>query len=82
MRSLAGDSRTVPESPPTTPSVSANTVMESPDLNGSASTSSSLAIIKPEAFSGMKGFLDKDADEGLVIVTSPRVIKTHLSYYV
>ncbi|XP_028766331.1 uncharacterized protein LOC114724188 isoform X1 [Neltuma alba] len=70
VRNFAEQSTTVP--PSTSPSVSANTVTESSDLNGSASTSS-LAISKPEASSGSKGLLDKAADEGLVIVTSPRV---------
>lgn len=58
--------------PPAPPAVSANTVTESSDLNGSVSASS-LAISKPEASSEGKGFLDKAADEGLVIITSPRV---------
>ncbi|KAI9074745.1 hypothetical protein K1719_043277 [Acacia pycnantha] len=70
VRNFAEQSRIEP--PPTSPSVSADTVTESPDSIGSVSTSS-LAIYKPEVPSGGKGFLDKAADEGLVIVTSPAV---------
>ncbi|KAF7843282.1 Biotin carboxyl carrier protein of acetyl-CoA carboxylase [Senna tora] len=70
VRNLTDESRTVP--PPSPPSVSANTVTESPASNGSASTS--LAIFKPESSStGTQRFLDKAADEGLVIISSPMV---------
>ncbi|KAL3824312.1 hypothetical protein ACJIZ3_020341 [Penstemon smallii] len=66
-RDLAEQSAT-PEPP-----VPVHTVVEIPGLNGSAS-SSSLALSKPAPSSvGAQTFIDKAADEGLVILQSPMV---------
>lgn len=71
VKNLTEKSRTEP--PPIPPSVNISNVTESPDSNGSVSTSS-LALYKPESSSGgTQRFLDKAADEGLVIISSPRV---------
>ncbi|KAF2323257.1 hypothetical protein GH714_034357 [Hevea brasiliensis] len=49
-----------------------DTSIKAPDSNGSVS-STSLAISKPVPFSGgIKSFLDRAADEGLMILQSPR----------
>ncbi|XVE52174.1 hypothetical protein DITRI_Ditri02bG0101600 [Diplodiscus trichospermus] len=54
-------------------SVSANKTVEAPDTNGAVSTPS-LAITKPLTSSGrIQRLLDKAADEGLVILQSPKV---------
>lgn len=74
MRNLTGDSNSSP------PSVSAPVIStpveaqtQAPEPNGSAS-SASLAISKRVAFSGGDSLLlDRAADEGLVIMNSPRV---------
>ncbi|KAJ0074765.1 hypothetical protein Patl1_34461 [Pistacia atlantica] len=60
--------------PPSSPApVSINTTVEEPDLNGSV-TSPSLAITKPVLSLGrVQRFLDKAADEGLMILQSPKV---------
>ncbi|KAK9282540.1 hypothetical protein L1049_005461 [Liquidambar formosana] len=71
MRDLTGKISTQP--PPSSAPISINTTAEAPDLNGSVSASS-LAITKPVPSSGsIQTFLDKAADEGLVILQSPRV---------
>ncbi|XP_061980798.1 uncharacterized protein LOC133701044 isoform X5 [Populus nigra] len=58
--------------PPPPLAVTVKTTTDSSDLNGSASTS--LAISKQEpSFWGIKSFLDRAADEGLMILQSPRV---------
>ncbi|OAY36837.1 biotin carboxyl carrier protein of acetyl-CoA carboxylase [Manihot esculenta] len=55
------------------PSVSVDTISKAPDSNGSVS-STSLVVSKPVPFSGgIKSFLDRAADEGLIILQSPRV---------
>uniref|UniRef100_A0A5B7AMQ0 Lipoyl-binding domain-containing protein n=1 Tax=Davidia involucrata TaxID=16924 RepID=A0A5B7AMQ0_DAVIN len=62
-----------PPPPPISAPVSVNTTIKAPDLNGSVS-SPSLAITKPEpSLGGIQTFLDKAADEGLLILQSPRV---------
>ncbi|XP_039066698.1 biotin carboxyl carrier protein of acetyl-CoA carboxylase-like [Hibiscus syriacus] len=73
VRDLAGKSEPPPaiaNSPPVT--VSTNKNVEAPVSNGPISTS--LAITKPLSSSGrIESFLDKAADEGLVILQSPMV---------
>ncbi|XP_075505178.1 uncharacterized protein LOC142542438 isoform X2 [Primulina tabacum] len=70
-RDLAGQSA-APQ-PPVSAPVTAHSVVETPDTNGSAS-SPSLALSKPVSSSyGVQTLLDKAADEGLVILQSPRV---------
>ncbi|KAL6996588.1 hypothetical protein U1Q18_006719 [Sarracenia purpurea var. burkii] len=60
-------------SPPVSAHVSVNATAEAPDLNGSVSLPS-FAISKPPPLSnGVQTLLDKAADEGLVILKSPRV---------
>ncbi|XP_011014607.1 PREDICTED: biotin carboxyl carrier protein of acetyl-CoA carboxylase 1, chloroplastic-like [Populus euphratica] len=60
-----------PLSPPPL-AVTVKTTTDASDLNGSASTS--LAISKQEpSFGGIVSFLDRAADEGLMILQSPRV---------
>ncbi|KAK7261905.1 hypothetical protein RIF29_28229 [Crotalaria pallida] len=76
VRGLTEKIRTPPL--PIPASVSINTVTESPKSNGSvsSSSSSSLAISKPVPSSSSRSiqrFLDKAADEGLVIIYSPKV---------
>ncbi|XP_058774129.1 uncharacterized protein LOC131648381 [Vicia villosa] len=62
MRGLTENTKTLP--PP----------IPAPEPNGSVSTSSSLTIFKPAPSSiSIQGFLDKAADEGLVIIQSPKV---------
>lgn len=60
--------------PPQPPApVTAHAVVETPALNGSPS-SPSLALSRPVSSSGgVQSLLDKAADEGLVILQSPRV---------
>ncbi|GAV62812.1 LOW QUALITY PROTEIN: Biotin_lipoyl domain-containing protein, partial [Cephalotus follicularis] len=58
--------------PPSPAPISLNTALEAPDLNGSVSTSY-LAITKPVPSTGGITFLGKAADEGLMIIQSPRV---------
>ncbi|KAE9588026.1 putative acetyl-CoA carboxylase [Lupinus albus] len=61
--------------PPIPASVSVNTVSEAPKSNGSVS-STSLVISKPivpSSSGSTQRFLDKAADEGLVIIYSPKV---------
>ncbi|KAJ1413402.1 putative biotin carboxyl carrier protein of acetyl-CoA carboxylase-like [Sesbania bispinosa] len=59
--------------PPITASVSINTVTEAPKSNGPVPTSS-VAISKPvPSIGSIQRFLDKAADEGLVIIQSPKV---------
>ncbi|KAK8608537.1 hypothetical protein V6N13_023958 [Hibiscus sabdariffa] len=73
VRDLAGKSEPLPviASPPPV-SVRANKTVEAPESNGAVSTS--LAITKPLSSSGrIESFLDKAADEGLVILRSPKV---------
>ncbi|KAL2458743.1 Single hybrid motif superfamily protein [Forsythia ovata] len=62
-----------PPQPPVSAPVTAHTVVETPDSNGSVS-SQSLALSKPvPSFGGVQTFRDKAADEGLLILQSPRV---------
>ncbi|KAL8043046.1 hypothetical protein ABFX02_09G092900 [Erythranthe guttata] len=62
-----------PPQPPAPAHVTAHSVVETPSSNGSAS-SPSLALSKPTSSSaGIQTMLDKAADEGLVILQSPRV---------
>ncbi|KAG4178951.1 hypothetical protein ERO13_A10G076300v2, partial [Gossypium hirsutum] len=73
-RNLAGKSEPPPPilSPPPV-SVSTNKTVEAPKSNGTVSTPS-LAITRPLSSSGrIESFLDKAADEGLVILQSPKV---------
>lgn len=59
--------------PPSPAPVTETTIAEPPDVNGSAS-SPSLALSKPVSSSrDIQTLVDKAADEGLVIVQSPRV---------
>ncbi|KAH9714917.1 Lipoyl-binding domain-containing protein [Citrus sinensis] len=71
-RDIAGDS--IPPLPPSSPApVTVNKPADRPDSNGSVPTSS-LAITKPVSSSGgIQTLLDKAADEGLVILESPKV---------
>ncbi|PON50982.1 Lipoamide Acyltransferase [Parasponia andersonii] len=70
-RDLTGKDRTPP--PPTPAITSDYTVVEAPQLNGSV-PAPSLAITKPETSSkNVQILVDKAADEGLVIIQSPRV---------
>ncbi|XP_073048395.1 uncharacterized protein [Primulina eburnea] len=70
-RDLAGQSA-APQ-PPVSAPVTAHSVVETPNTNGSAS-SPSLALSKPVPSSyGVQTLLYKAADEGLVILQSPRV---------
>ncbi|XP_017648094.1 uncharacterized protein LOC108488324 [Gossypium arboreum] len=74
VRNLAGKSEPPPPilSPPSV-SVSTNKTVEAPKSNGTVSTPS-LAITRPLSSSGrIESFLDKAADEGLVILQSPKV---------
>jgi hypothetical protein len=72
VRDLTEKTKTLP--PPSLAPVSINTTAEAPKPNGSVSTPTSLAISKPAPYSlSTEGFLDKAADEGLVIIKSPRV---------
>ncbi|CAA2965767.1 Hypothetical predicted protein [Olea europaea subsp. europaea] len=65
--------QSAPPQPPVSASVTADTVVERPDSNGSVS-SQSLALSKPVPSSGgVQTLLDKAADEGLLILQSPRV---------
>ncbi|KAL2493505.1 Single hybrid motif superfamily protein [Abeliophyllum distichum] len=62
-----------PPQPPVSAQVTAHTVVETPDSNGSVS-SQSLALSKPvPSFGEVQTFRDKAADEGLLILQSPRV---------
>ncbi|XP_061354785.1 uncharacterized protein LOC133299342 [Gastrolobium bilobum] len=71
VRDLTEKIKTPP--PPIPASVSVNTFTEAPKSNGPVSTSS-LAISKPVPSSGsIQRFLDKAADEGLVLILSPKV---------
>ncbi|KAK6267927.1 hypothetical protein QUC31_012087 [Theobroma cacao] len=74
MRDLAGKSEPPPAIPSPPPvSVSTSKTVEAPDSNGSVSTPT-LAITKPLSSSGrIQLLLDKAADEGLVILQSPKV---------
>lgn len=71
-RDIAGDS--IPPLPPSSPApVTVNKPADRPDSNGSVPTPS-LAITKPVSSSGgIQTLLDKAADEGLVILESPKV---------
>ncbi|XP_073134068.1 uncharacterized protein [Henckelia pumila] len=70
-RDLAGQSAS--PQPTVSAPVTAHSVVETPNTNGSAS-SPSLALSKPVPSSyGVQTLLDKAADEGLVILQSPRV---------
>ncbi|KAK7325218.1 hypothetical protein VNO77_29377 [Canavalia gladiata] len=71
VRDLTEKIKTLP--PPIPVSVSINNVTETPRSSGAVSTTS-LAILKPVPSSGsIQRFLDKAADEGLVIIPSPKV---------
>ncbi|XWS11831.1 hypothetical protein CRYUN_Cryun37aG0034800 [Craigia yunnanensis] len=74
VRDLAGKSEPPPVIPSPPPvNVSTNKTVEAPDSNGAVSTPS-LAITKPLSSSGkIQSVLDKAADEGLVILQSPKV---------
>ncbi|XP_012454990.2 LOW QUALITY PROTEIN: uncharacterized protein LOC105776691 [Gossypium raimondii] len=68
---LAGKSEPPPPPPPV--SVSTNKTVEAPKSNETVSTPS-LVITRPLSSSGrIESFLDKAADEGLVILQSPKV---------
>ncbi|XP_057772907.1 uncharacterized protein LOC130992330 isoform X2 [Salvia miltiorrhiza] len=70
-RDLAEQS--APPQPPAPAPVMAHAVVETPALNGSVS-SPSLALSRPVSSpGGVQSLLDKAADEGLVILQSPRV---------
>ncbi|XVE89130.1 hypothetical protein DITRI_Ditri19aG0125900 [Diplodiscus trichospermus] len=74
VRDLAGKSEP-PPAIPSSPAVSASTskTVEAPDSNGGVSTPS-LALTKPLSSSGrIQSLLDRAADEGLVILRSPKV---------
>ncbi|KAB2008173.1 hypothetical protein ES319_D10G080800v1 [Gossypium barbadense] len=74
VRNLAGNSEPPPPilSPPPV-SVSTNKTVEAPKSNGTVSTPSSV-ITRPLSSSGrIESFLDKAADEGLVILQSSKV---------
>ncbi|XP_073263909.1 uncharacterized protein [Populus alba] len=73
MRDLTEKNEPTPQPRPPPPlAVTVKTTTDASDLNGSASTS--LAISKQEpSFGGIKSFLDRAADEGLMILQSPRV---------
>jgi len=73
MRDLTEKNEPTPQPLPPPPlAVTVKTITDASDLNGSASTS--LAISKQEpSFGGIKSFLDRAADEGLMILQSPRV---------
>lgn len=72
VRDLTEKSKTLPPSIPAP--VSINTPAEAPKPNGSVSTLTTLAISKPVPSSlSIEGFLEKAADEGLVIIHSPTV---------
>ncbi|KAH6756659.1 Single hybrid motif superfamily protein [Perilla frutescens var. hirtella] len=65
--------QSAPPQPPAPAAVTAHAIVETPGSNGSAS-SHSLALSKPISSSGgVQSLLDKAADEGLVILQSPRV---------
>lgn len=72
VRDLTEKTTTLP--PPIPTPASTSIAAEAPKPNGLVSTLSSLAISKsgPSSVS-MQGFLDKAADEGLVIIQSPKV---------
>lgn len=74
LRVVRGSTKKIRTLPPPIPaSASVNTVTEAPKSNRSVS-SSTLAISKPVPSSGsIQRFLDKAADEGLVIIQSPKV---------
>ncbi|KAF9613280.1 hypothetical protein IFM89_006779 [Coptis chinensis] len=67
-RDLAGKSK--PSPPPSSPTVSTNVTVQTPDSNGSVTTHA-LAISKPTGET--RTLLEKATDEGLVILNSPRV---------
>ncbi|XP_073263901.1 uncharacterized protein [Populus alba] len=73
MRDLTEKNEPTPQPLPPPPlAVTVKTTTDASDLNGSASTF--LAISKQEPFfGGIKSFLDRAADEGLMILQSPRV---------
>ncbi|KAI9397618.1 hypothetical protein POPTR_003G061400v4 [Populus trichocarpa] len=73
MRDLTEKNEPTPQPLPPPPlAVTVKTTTDASDLNGSASTS--LAISKQEpSFGGIKSFLDRTTDEGLMILPSPRV---------
>ncbi|XVF86503.1 hypothetical protein PTKIN_Ptkin18bG0046100 [Pterospermum kingtungense] len=75
VRDLAGKSEPPPVVPSLPPvSVSTNKTVEAPDTNGAVSSSTSLVITKSLSSSGrIQTLLDKAADEGLVIIQSPKV---------
>ncbi|CAI9786992.1 unnamed protein product [Fraxinus pennsylvanica] len=65
--------QSAPPQPPVSAPVTAHTVVERPDSNGSVS-SQSLALSKPvPSLGGVQTLLDKAVDEGLLILQSPRV---------
>ncbi|CAI8602856.1 unnamed protein product [Vicia faba] len=67
MRGLTENTKTLPHPIPAPESINS-------DVEAPVSTSSSLAIFKPTPSSlSIQGFLDKAADEGLVIIQSPTV---------
>ncbi|KAG8656292.1 biotin carboxyl carrier protein of acetyl-CoA carboxylase isoform X2 [Manihot esculenta] len=71
LHTLAPSTASFPSPAPA--SVTVDATFKAPDSNISAS-STSLTIFKPVPFSGgIKSFLDRAADEGLVILQSPRV---------
>ncbi|KAG6780525.1 hypothetical protein POTOM_013387 [Populus tomentosa] len=73
MRDLTEKNEPTPQPLPPPPlAVTVKTTTDASDLNGSASTSLAISKQKP-SFGGIKSFLDRAADEGLMILQSPRV---------
>ncbi|KAB5574158.1 hypothetical protein DKX38_001352 [Salix brachista] len=61
-----------PPPPPSSLAITVKTTTDASDLNGSVSTSLALSKQVPSS-GGIKTFLDRAADEGLMILQSPRV---------
>lgn len=71
-RNLTKEVNTLPDPSPV-PTSAYNVIAEGPDLNGSVSAPS-LAITNSETFSkNVQTLVDRAADEGLVLIQSPRV---------
>lgn len=71
-RNLTKEVNTLPDPSPV-PTSAYNVIAEGPDLNGSVSAPS-LAITKSETSSkNVQTLVDRAADEGLVLIQSPRV---------
>lgn len=61
-----------PPPPASSLAITVKTTTDASDLNGSVSTSLALSKQVPSS-GGIKTFLDRAADEGLMILQSPRV---------